>query len=110
VTADGGDIVGPVTPDLEAVVPCRLCGSGEESLEVETVVDTGFTGSLLLPREIVGSLRMPLVGQQTGELADGSWSTSTSDVCTGSERRVTWRSWPATAGRCSAWDSSRGAA
>lgn len=41
-------------------------------MEIETVVDTGFTGHLVLPPELVRDLGLPLRGSRDSYLADGS--------------------------------------
>jgi clan AA aspartic protease len=56
----------------EAILPLRVIGRSGVRTEVEAVVDTGFTGSLCLPPEIVRSLSMPFVGRGVAVLADGS--------------------------------------
>lgn len=40
--------------------------------EIETVLDTGFTGVLTLPPAAVAALSLPYVGPQPARLADGS--------------------------------------
>lgn len=65
-------ISGTVTPALEAVIPLAVIGSDEESQEVEAVIDTGFTGFLTLPNREIAALGLPLVGNQSVTLADGS--------------------------------------
>jgi clan AA aspartic protease len=64
-------IHGAVTID-EAVVPLKVRGPGGSEIDVEAVVDTGFTSSLALPAATIASLG--LVFQSTGAagLADGS--------------------------------------
>lgn len=52
---------------------------------VETVVDTGFTGFLTLPRGFVDSLSLPLLGSTPATLADGT--TAALEVC---EALVVW--------------------
>src|SRR4051794_13659397 len=56
----------------EAVLPLRVLGRvGDQAEEVEAIVDTGFTGSLCLPPDLVTSLSLPLVGRAVAVLADG---------------------------------------
>jgi clan AA aspartic protease len=43
--------------------------------EVEAIVDTGFTGYLSIPPEIVDALNLPVVDVTTAELADGNDAT-----------------------------------
>jgi len=53
-------ITGKVTEELEPVVRVRLL-SGRE---VSCLVDTGFTGALVLPLETVRKLNLPIVGDE----------------------------------------------
>ncbi len=61
------------TSAREAVLPLRVLGSAGQrsSAEVSATVDTGFTGSLCLPPDLVESLSLPLVGRGVAVLADG---------------------------------------
>jgi predicted aspartyl protease len=69
---------GTVAEDAsEPLLPVELLGGvgngGEEaSLEVESVIDTGFDGELTLPRGTIRRLRYPYAGSAGGTLADGS--------------------------------------
>jgi len=49
-----------------------LSQAGASSLQVEAVVDTGFTGHLTLPRATVEDLGLPIIGSAESILADGS--------------------------------------
>ena len=62
-----------------------LSQAGSSSLRVETVVDTGFTGHLTLPRATVDALGLPIIGSAESILADGSLVME--DVCLA---RVLW--------------------
>lgn len=44
------------------------------SREIEVVLDTGFNGSLLLPKNIVEKLNLPRMGFAEYAMADGSFS------------------------------------
>jgi clan AA aspartic protease len=65
---------GIVSAEREAVVPLTVLGPGSSgrSVEVEAVLDTGFTGHLTLAPEIVAQLGLPLLGSRNTVLADGS--------------------------------------
>jgi len=78
---------GTVTADgREAVLSVEvLSASGTSSLQVETVVDTGFTGHLTLPPATVEALGLPTIGSAESILADGSLVME--DVCLA---RVLW--------------------
>ena len=56
----------------EAILPLTVIGRFGIRTEVEATVDTGFTGSLCLPPDVVRSLSVPFVGQGVAVLADGS--------------------------------------
>lgn len=54
------------------MIPLSLLGPGESRVRIEAVVDTGFTGHLVLPSVLVGELGLPLRGSRDSFLADGS--------------------------------------
>ena len=62
-----------------------LSAGGTSSLQVETVVDTGFTGHLTLPSATVEALGLPTIGSADSILAGGSLVME--DVCMA---RVLW--------------------
>src|SRR5260370_39810439 len=51
---------GRVTKDLESLARVQFVGGRE----VECLVDTGFTGALVLPARIVDEFRLPIVGHE----------------------------------------------
>ena len=57
---------------LEAHVKLRVRGPTGETLTVEGIVDSGFTGCLALPRGLIDSLGLSYQGFFPGILADGS--------------------------------------
>ena len=63
---------GRITHIREAVLPVRLA----ENLTVDCIVDTGFSGALMLPRDIVSGLSIPLLGRETFELVSGQFFTA----------------------------------
>ena len=63
---------GVVNSAYEAVVPLSLQSPAGQSREIETVVDTGFTGYLTLPPALVRDLPLPYVTGGWATLADGS--------------------------------------
>jgi clan AA aspartic protease len=65
-------IIGTVAGGREALIPLTLLGPGEGRARIEAVVDTGFTGHLVLPSALVGELGLPLRGVRDSFLADGS--------------------------------------
>lgn len=63
---------GSVTARLEAVLRLRLRNPAGAEIEVDAVVDTGFTGSLTVPPAVVASLGLERRSGGTAVLADGS--------------------------------------
>jgi len=63
---------GRITSIREPVLPVRLANT----VTVECVVDTGFSGALMLPRNIVSDLNIPFVGKETFELVSGHFFTA----------------------------------
>jgi clan AA aspartic protease len=51
-------------------IRCRL--TGNHAVEMEAVVDTGFTGFLALPSDTVEAIRLPYARSMYVNLADGS--------------------------------------
>lgn len=58
---------GRVTAAREAILRLRLT-AGEA---VECLVDTGFTGALVLPQSLVTRLGLPVVGREVFEMVGG---------------------------------------
>lgn len=58
-------VVGNVNEALEARVIIRIIGGPQGTLDVECIVDTGFSGALVLPSSIVDLLELPIVGHET---------------------------------------------
>ena len=75
-----------VSGGREAVVPLPILGSGGSRVKVEAVIDTGFTGHLTLPADVVRSLALSRRGFVEVELADGG--TTALGVY---DARVLWR-------------------
>ena len=65
-------ITGIVSADLAAIVRLRIRAPSGEELELDVVVDTGFSGWISLPSAIVSQLELPWSRRGMGELADGS--------------------------------------
>lgn len=72
---------------LRVVAPTSAQDAPEvsQSTDVEVVIDTGFTGYLMLPPATVDALSLPFLGTTPATLADGS--TAALDVY---EARVVW--------------------
>jgi clan AA aspartic protease len=67
-------LTGRINSLLEAVISLSIRGPEGRVLEVDATVDTGFSGTLSLPPEMVGALRLLPFGTMLGTLADGSQS------------------------------------
>ena len=52
-------IVGSVSAHREAIVRLVIVGPQGREREIEAIVDTGYTGSLTLPSEVVFDLGLP---------------------------------------------------
>jgi clan AA aspartic protease len=65
-------ITGMVTAGREAVVQLRLRGTNGIEVDVEAVIDTGFTESLAVSQMLVGTLALAFVETNKLFLADGS--------------------------------------
>lgn len=64
-------LVGSVNTRREAILPLTVRGPvGTATFDV--LVDTGFDGSLLLPRAMAARLGLPVVSSTSGALADGT--------------------------------------
>jgi len=58
---------GKITSAREPILTVRLASD----VTVQCVVDTGFTGALMLPREIIERSSVPIIGKQTFQLVSG---------------------------------------
>ena len=62
---------GVVNDRLEAIIPIRVRGPGGIEIDVDAIVDSGFSSSLTLPGETIATLGLnPPVGRQRGA---GRW-------------------------------------
>ena len=68
-------IEGTVNAALEAVVSLPVQGPAGHTLEIDAVIDTGFSRFLTLPSEFVAELGLALTGVNRVFLADGSEAT-----------------------------------
>ena len=71
-------IRGVVNARHEAVVPLRLRGPGGAEVDVEAVVDTGYTASLTLSAAAVAALGLARQSGGGAVLADGRFGNLTS--------------------------------
>ena len=63
---------GRVNSSREALVQIRFHDGGA----IECVLDTGFDGGLMLPREAVSQIQIPTFGQLTYEMVGGARMTA----------------------------------
>ena len=60
---------GSITTTREPIIPVRL----SENVSIDCLIDTGFSGGLMLPAGTLTSLRVPIIGQERFELVSGSF-------------------------------------
>ncbi len=65
-------ILGTVNDSREAVIQLAIFGSDRVPKLIRSVIDTGYTGDLMLPKSLVESLGLALQGRQQAMLGDGS--------------------------------------
>ncbi|MEO1386923.1 MAG: clan AA aspartic protease [Cyanobacteria bacterium J06634_6] len=65
-------ILGRVNDGREAIVQIAVLNDHKKTASIEGVVDTGYTGDLMLPMAIVEKLGLVIQGIQQGVLGDGS--------------------------------------
>ena len=65
-------IKGSVNAELEVVVRLTVRGPYGERTRIETIVDTGYDGSLSLPPDAISELGLPWCRRDEAFLADGS--------------------------------------
>ena len=64
-------ITGVVNAHREAIVRCSILDSNGQAFEFDSVLDTGFNGSLTLPIGIITALRLPWISRGSATLANG---------------------------------------
>jgi clan AA aspartic protease len=65
-------IHGVVSRNREATISLVIVNEGRETKLITAVIDTGFTGFLSLPSEIITELNLSWTGIDRGTLGDGS--------------------------------------
>ena len=65
-------IEGLVNPAYEPIIPLRLFGVNDTAVDVSAVVDTGFSGFLTLPPQMIAELDAPFAYFGGAILADDS--------------------------------------
>ena len=63
---------GVVNLSCEATISLVVSNTNRQTRLIVTVIDTGYTGFLSLPREIIVALNLPWTGIDRGTLGDGS--------------------------------------
>src|SRR5947209_19806257 len=66
-------ITGIVTPNLEAIVRLHVEDGSGQTQAIDFKIDTAFTDFINLPIAAVASLGLPRIGQETVQIADGSF-------------------------------------
>ena len=64
-------IIGKIKADREAVIELEVVSLAQR-VKIEAVIDTGFTGFLMLPSDLINRLNLPLIGKRNVLLADGN--------------------------------------
>ena len=65
-------ISGYVNANREAIIQIAIVGDSKQLKSVKAIIDTGFTGDLTLPRNVIDQLGFTLRGFQRVILGDGS--------------------------------------
>lgn len=65
-------IVGRVSADREAVIPVVIQGRSGQTITLEAVIDTGFTGYLTLRPSVIAELQLPFRESVDFTLGDGN--------------------------------------
>ncbi len=64
---------GVVDDSGRAILPIKiLCPKYPTGVQIDTWIDTGFTGDLVLPQMVIDDLQLEITGSIDGVLADGS--------------------------------------
>lgn len=66
---------GVVNTSCEAVIQLVVGNKSSQRRVIDAVIDTGYTGFLSLPSEIIAALNLPWTGVDRGTLGDGSETT-----------------------------------
>jgi clan AA aspartic protease len=68
-------IIGSVNAAIEAEVPLTVISPGGRQQSILAIIDTGFTGYLTLPPQLIATLRSPFLRNSHVVLGDGSISS-----------------------------------
>lgn len=72
-------MIGLVNSKREAVIWITVFAPPSDRREIEALLDTGYSGYLTLPSNLIASLRLSTLGTEQLTLADGSEVSS--DLC-----------------------------
>jgi clan AA aspartic protease len=64
-------ITGVVTPYREGIIQLDVIGASGSADRLEAAIDTGFTGFLTLPKDLISNLGLPYVASIEAILGDG---------------------------------------
>ena len=64
-------MTGKIKANQEAVIELEVIGLVQRA-KIEAVLDTGFTGYLMLPSDLINHLRLQLIGNRNVILGDGT--------------------------------------
>ena len=65
-------IFGHVNPYREAIVQFVVIGKNQQRKSIKAIIDTGYSGSLILPSEMIEELDLICYATQEGILGNGS--------------------------------------
>ena len=63
-------ITGKVTTNQAAIIELEIVGSNRRKEKIEAAIDTGFTGHLTLPSDLINRLKLQLAGNRNVILGD----------------------------------------
>ena len=63
---------GVVNTNCEPTISLVIVNENRQTKLIDAVIDTGYTGFLSLPKEIITALNLPWTGIDRGTLGDGS--------------------------------------
>lgn len=64
-------IIGKIVDNQEATIELEIVGANDTE-KVEAIIDTGFTGELTLPSDLIDRLGLPRIGELPITLGDGN--------------------------------------
>ena len=67
-------MTGKIKTNREAIIELEVIGLAQRA-KIEAILDTGFTGYLMLPSDLINHLRLQLIGNRNVILGDGTTVT-----------------------------------